>query len=175
MKTPGNSLCGLVLGLFIISVFMSCQAGQPKTAKTPPAKQAPVAASETAPAKPAAAKAEAGAQNKLVVYYFHSNARCPTCFKLESYAKSEVESDFAGAIKKGKLEWKTINVEEKGNEHFGDDYNLYTKSVIVSIVKDGKQESWKNLDQIWQLVHEEDKYREYIKNEVKACLEGKCL
>lgn len=111
----------------------------------------------------------------IVVYYLHGNARCPTCFKLETFAKSEVEADFADAIKKGTLEWKTINIEEKGNEHFGQDYKLYTKSVIISTRLGDKETSWKNLDQIWQLVHEEGKYREYIRNEVKACLDGKCL
>ena len=111
----------------------------------------------------------------LVVYYFHGNARCPTCFKLENFAKSEVEADFSDAIKKGTLEWKTVNVEESGNEHFNNDYKLYTKSVIVSTMKDGKEISWKNLDRIWQIIHDETKYREYIKNEVAACLKGKCL
>jgi hypothetical protein len=66
-------------------------------------------------------------------------------------------------------------VEESGNEHFNNDYKLYTKSVIVSTMKDGKEISWKNLDRIWQIIHDETKYREYIKNEVAACLKGKCL
>jgi hypothetical protein len=101
--------------------------------------------------------------------------RCPTCYKLEGYAKSVVELDFADAIKKGQMEWKTVNVDDKGNEHYNDDYKLYSKSVIVSTVKDGKESSWKNLDKIWELVHEEGKYREYIRNEVKACFDGKCL
>ncbi len=122
-----------------------------------------------------AGKASAKPAQSIIVYYFHGNARCPTCYKLESYAKSAVESDFADAIKKGRCEWKTVNVDETGNRHFTNDYKLYTKSVIVSTVKDGKEISWKNLDQIWQLVHEEGKYREYIRNEVKACLDGKCL
>ncbi len=54
------------------------------------------------------------ANTKIVVYYFHGNARCPTCYKLENFAKSVVETDFANAIKDGKLEWKTVNVEEPG-------------------------------------------------------------
>jgi hypothetical protein len=66
-------------------------------------------------------------------------------------------------------------VEDKGNEHFAEDYKLYTKSVIVSTQKDGKESSWKNLDQIWTLVGDQTKYMEYIRKEVKACLAGKCL
>ena len=112
---------------------------------------------------------------KLIVYYFHSTMRCPTCHKLENYAKSEIEASFPDAIKTGRLEWKIINVEEAGNEHFIDDYKLYTKSVIISTMRDGRELSWKNLDKIWQLVNDEGKYRRYIRDEVRACLEGECL
>lgn len=118
---------------------------------------------------------QAQTNNKLIVYYFHGSMRCPTCHKLENYAKSEIESSFSDEIKAGKLEWKSINVEENGNEHFTDYYKLYTKSVIVSIHKDTSESAWKNLDKIWQLVHDEQKYRQYIRDEVKACLNGTCL
>ncbi|MDD5673666.1 MAG: nitrophenyl compound nitroreductase subunit ArsF family protein [Chitinivibrionales bacterium] len=136
----------------------------------------PAAQKTTAQKKPAvAATNPAKAEQKLIVYYFHGNARCPTCFKLESLAKSVVESDFADGIKKGILEWKTVNVEDKDNEHFTRDYKLYTKSIIISVRQGDKETSFKNLDRIWQLVQNETAYREYIKKEVKACLDGKCL
>ena len=158
-----------VLGLLAIS--MSCHAGQPQ--KEQP--QTVEKQSATIPAKIDSTKSPISSNVKIIVYYFHGNARCPTCYKLENFAKSEVETDFAEAIKNGKLEWKTINVEEKGNEHFTDDYKLYTKSVIVSTAKDSKELSWKNLDKIWQLIQDEKTYRDYIAKEVKACFEGKCL
>jgi hypothetical protein len=149
--------------------FLACQAGQSKPQQKSDAKD-PAAAAPPA----ASAKASVDAHKKIIVYYFHGNARCPTCYKLENYAKTEIESGFADELKGGMLEWKTINVDEKGNEHFNDDYKLFTKSVIVSTVTDGKESSWKNLDQIWQLVYDQGKYREYIHKEIKACLEGKC-
>ena len=159
----------------MVSIFVVCQAGQPKAQKQSVTKQTAAVAVETDTAKSDTVKTSIPSTEKIIVYYFHGNMRCYTCYNLENYAKSEVESDFADAIKRGKLEWKTVNVETAGNEHFADDYKLYTKSVIISIIKDGKEVSWKNLDQIWQLVHEENKYREYIKKEVAACLAGKCL
>jgi hypothetical protein len=158
-----------VLGLLAISI--SCQAGQPKKEQTQPVEKQTSAIST----KTDGTKSPIGSNIKITVYYFHGNVRCPTCYKLENFAKSEVETDFAEAIKNEKLEWKTINVEEKGNEHFADDYKLYTKSVIVSTAQDGKELSWKNLDKIWQLVQDEKSYRNYIAKEVKACFEGKCL
>lgn len=175
MKPQNKTLYSLFLGIFLISIFVVCQAAQPKSQKPADSKQTATVAGKTDTAKADTGKAPVTKGRKIVVYYFHGNMRCPTCHALENYAKSEVESDFADAIKSGKLEWKTVNVETAGNEHFGEDYKLYTKSVIVSTLKDGKEVSWKNLDQIWQLVHNETDYREYIKREVKACLEGKCL
>jgi hypothetical protein len=170
MKHQNNSLYGLFSTIFIVFVFIACQAEQPKTQKQTATEQSATVAENTD-----SGKAPIQSKTKLIVYYFHGYQRCPTCYKLENYAKSEVENDFADAIKKGKIEWKTINVEEKGNEHFSNDYKLYTKSVIVSTINNGKESSWKNLDQIWQLVHDESTYREYIRNEVKACLQEKCL
>jgi hypothetical protein len=156
--------------LFVGQIASGCQAVQPKSEKkSVEGKNAVVAAGiDTVKSSPQT-------NDKLIVYYFHGNARCPTCYKLENYAKSVVESDFSDAIKAGKLEWKTVNVEDKGNEHFSTDYKLYTKSVIISTVKDGKESSWKNLDQIWTIVGDQSKYMDYIRQEVKACLEGKCL
>ena len=165
---------GMSLGILAISVFVVCNAAQPKSQNQSALKQTTSVAAKTDSAKATTATAIT-ANNKIVVYYFHGNARCPTCFKLENFAKSEVEADFSDAIKKGNLEWKTVNVEESGNEHFNNDYKLYTKSVIVSTIQDGKEISWKNLDRIWQIIHDETKYRSYIKNEVAACLKGKYL
>jgi hypothetical protein len=156
--------------LMFVSSHAVCQSSSSKSTK-----QSSIQSAPAIPSRADSATTKPNAVQKLIVYYFHGNARCPTCFKLENFAKSEVETDFADAIKKGNLEWKTVNVEEKGNEHFNDDYKLYTKSIIVSTIKDGKESSWKNLDQIWQLIHDDDKYRAYIRTEVKACLDGKCL
>ena len=153
-----KSLYRMFLGLLSISIFIMCNAAQPKQDK--PTSVEPAAASTKA---------------KIIVYYFHGDARCPTCFMLESLAKSEIETNFADAIKQGTLEWKTINIDTKGNEHYAQDYKLYTKSIIISTQVNNKEASWKNLDKIWQLVHEEPKYRSYIKTEVAACLAGKCL
>jgi hypothetical protein len=164
----------MFLGILAVSVFVACNAAQPKPQKQATTKQTATAAVKTDSTK-AVATTPIAANNKIVVYYLHGNARCPTCYKLENFAKSVVETDFADPIKNGKLEWKTVNVEDKGNEHYTNDYKLYTKSVIVSTQKDGKEVSWKNLDQIWQLIGDQTQYMDYIRKEVRACLEGKCL
>jgi hypothetical protein len=142
-----------------------------KTPKQEQAKSKVVASSKK---DSTAALKEKPKDEVVVVYYFHGNQRCPTCFKLEKYSNEAVQSAFADALKNGKIVWKVINVEEKGNEHYAEDYKLYTKSVIVSVVKNGEEINWKNLDKIWELVPDETKFKEYITKEVRACFEGKC-
>ena len=106
----------------------------------------------------------------VVAYYFHGAMRCPTCYKLEQYAKEVIESDFKEALGSGKLVFKAVNVDDKGNEHYAKDYKLYTKSLVLSLVKDGKETKWKNLDKIWEYVGHKKKYDEYVKTETAAFL-----
>lgn len=113
---------------------------------------------------------EIPAGNSVTVYYFHGTFRCPTCHKLEKYAKEAIESNFKNDLASGKLSFKMVNVENKSNEHFAKDYQLYTKSVVLSLTKDGKEIRYKNLDKIWEYVRNKDRYENYVRDEVAAFL-----
>lgn len=113
--------------------------------------------------------AQAGEDTKgthMIAYYFHGTMRCPTCHKLEQYSKETIETNFKDALASGKLEFKVVNVEDKGNEHFVNDYQLYTKSLVLSLVKDGKEIKWKNLDKIWEYVGDKQRFLDYAKSGV---------
>lgn len=103
---------------------------------------------------------------KVYAYYFHGSMRCSTCYKLEQYSKEAIEDNFKSELASGKLEFKVINIEEKGNVHFVNDYQLYTKALVLSLVKDGKEVKSNNLNKIWELVGNKDKFVEYIKVEL---------
>lgn len=100
----------------------------------------------------------------VIVYYFHGTFRCPTCYKLEQYSKEAIETNFKDALASGKLEFEVVNIEDKGNEHYGGDYQLYTKSLILSLIKDGKETKWINLDKIWELVGNKEIFIDYVKS-----------
>ncbi|MDD3906086.1 MAG: nitrophenyl compound nitroreductase subunit ArsF family protein [Candidatus Omnitrophica bacterium] len=117
--------------------------------------------------------AEAGGNAKgtqLIAYYFHGDMRCPTCHKLEQYSKEAIETNFKDAVASGKLEYKVVNVEDKDNEHYTGDYKLYTKSLILSLVKDGKEIKWKNMDKIWEYVGNKNRFLDYVKSAVADLL-----
>ena len=114
---------------------------------------------------------ESTVEPSLIVYYFHGTRRCVTCKKLEAYTQEAVDTAFVDELKSGALQWRSVNVDEDENKHFVDDYQLYTKTVILSRVKGGKEVEFKNLDKIWQLVRgEKEEYVKYIQDEVKAFL-----
>lgn len=105
---------------------------------------------------------------KVMAYYFHGSFRCPTCMNMEKYSREAIETNFKDDLASGKLEFKAMNVEERGNEHFVDDYKLYTKSLILSLVKDGKEVKSKNLDKIWELARNKQKFMDYVTGELNA-------
>lgn len=113
---------------------------------------------------------DASADGTVTAYYFHGTFRCPTCHKLEEYAKESIESNFKTALASGELTFKIVNVESKGNEHYANDYQLYTKSLVLSFTKDGKELRFKNLDKIWKYVRNKDRYESYVRDEVAAFL-----
>ena len=107
---------------------------------------------------------------KVIAYYFHGTMRCPTCHKLEQYSKEAIETNFKDTLASRKLEFKVVNIEDRGNEHFGKDYQLYTKSLILSLVKDGKEIKWKNMDKIWEYVGDKQRFIDYVKSGVADLL-----
>lgn len=120
--------------------------------------------------EPLQAKTVNNNSSKVIAYYFRNNFRCSNCFKIENFTKEALNKNFSKELKNGKLVYKVINFEEDPNKHFIEDYQLYTKSVILSKIKDGKQIEWKNLDKIWVLLGDQDKFQEYIKAETTKFL-----
>jgi len=116
--------------------------------------------------------AEDKAAGKVIAYYFHGAFRCATCTNMEKFAREAVETNFKDALRSGELEFKAVNVEEKGNEHFVKDYQLYTKSLILSLVKDGKEVTSKNLDKIWEYSRDQQKFIDYVTSEIHAFMKG---
>lgn len=117
------------------------------------------------------ARAQKQLAEKVVVYYFHTTARCVSCHKIEQYTKETLESSFSDAMTSGKIDFQMLNTEDPENRHFVQDYQLYTKSVVLSKVKDGKEIEFKNLDKIWNLLGNKEKFSEYIKLETQDFLE----
>ena len=124
-------------------------------------------ASQGAPASPAATPARA----KVVAYYFHGNYRCVSCRKLESVSHLAVINGFPEELKRGDVQWATINVEQRGNEHFVSDYGLSWRSLVIVRFRNGRQVEYKNLIKAWELLRNDEALRRYVQSEVQAYLQ----
>lgn len=109
--------------------------------------------------------------HKVVAYYFHGNQRCVSCRKIEAYTKASIDSAFANDLKAGDLEWRVVNTDSSQNEHYLEYYKMYTKSVILSDIHDGKEVRWKNLEKVWELLGDQKEFAEYIKGELTPFLD----
>lgn len=127
-------------------------------------------AAENAPKEAPAFVAPSVHRHRVVAYYFHTTYRCASCRTLEAWAREAVESAFAEELKDGRLVWKTVNIEVKGNEHFVKDYALYTKSLVLVNEVRGRAPAWKNLEKVWQLLGRKEAYFRYVQAETRAYL-----
>jgi len=117
-----------------------------------------------------AAPDDAKAAGKVVAYYFHGNARCATCRKIEAYSEEAIRSAFESKLADGRLEWRAVNVDESENKHFVRDFQLVTKSVVLVEYSDDEVVRWENLKDVWQLVRNKDRFVDYVQTQTRGFL-----
>jgi len=116
------------------------------------------------------AETRAPLPNRVVVYYFHRTLRCDTCLKFEAYTDETLRSSFKKELDGGELEWRVVNLDEPGNEHFVDDYFITESSVVAVEFRLGEQADWTNLDAIWGLVGDKAAFLSFIRRETEVRL-----
>nr|WP_246325375.1 nitrophenyl compound nitroreductase subunit ArsF family protein [Dissulfurirhabdus thermomarina] len=109
------------------------------------------------------------AERKVVVYYFHTAYRCPTCRTLERLSREAVSEGFAAELADGRLAFRSVDVTRPEDRHFVDDFRLYTKSLVL-VEEGGPAPRWKNLARIWDLVREPAAFKHYVQQEVRTFL-----
>jgi len=115
----------------------------------------------------------ADTQGKYIAYYFHTTQRCVTCRKIEALSREAVLNSFAKDLKNGTLVFLTVNVEELQNQHFIQDFQLYTKSLVITKMAGNKTERFRNLPKVWELVYSPADFTQYVKTEISSFMVGK--
>ena len=170
MKTLIKILALMILFMLATTAF----SGITMANEEPPAEiqDMQTAESDSTEAKTDSTKAETPPEisNKVIAYYFHSTRRCASCKKIEAYSREAIESGFAEALESGELELLILNTDEPEYKHFLEDYELYTKSLVLSKIDDGEETEWKNLDKVWRLLGDKNSFMEYVQTEVQSFL-----
>lgn len=121
-------------------------------------------------ASPGNASGTETAADGLVVYYFHSNTRCPTCQSIESQAKNVVQADFAAQVASGEIVWKVLNYEQLANAELAKKFDIQVPVVVLARMRAGKIEEWNRLDEVWGLFSDKPAFAKYVRDEIAQML-----
>ena len=77
--------------------------------------------------------------SKIEVLDFHSTHRCMTCNAIEANTKYTLNTYFAKELKEDKIIFQVINVGEKKNEKIAEKFEASGTSLILNVIKKGKE------------------------------------
>jgi hypothetical protein len=106
----------------------------------------------------------------VIATYFHNTTRCVTCLAIERLAKKTIEAAFASDLASGRLVWRSLNMEERENEHYAIDYKLPYPSLVLAEMDGEREIRFKLLGETWNLIHKEPRFIAYIESELRAFL-----
>ncbi len=108
----------------------------------------------------------------LVVYYFDGDFHCRTCDSFETFTREVLQSDFASELRQGRLQWQVVNVDRPPERHFVRDYALISRTIVLATFHQGRQVRWRKLDRIWDLVDDQRRFKQYIRDETRIELDA---
>jgi hypothetical protein len=109
--------------------------------------------------------------HQVIAYYFHGAKRCTTCRAIEAGSLAALRDAYADQFADGRLVWRVVQYDTEENEHFIDEFGLFSASLVLVDMQDGEQQDWKMLDKVWQLVSDEDALAAYVRDEAGKYLE----
>ncbi|SDI44388.1 hypothetical protein SAMN04488540_101419 [Ferrimonas sediminum] len=113
-----------------------------------------------------------GPDQQLTVYYFHGRARCSSCLKIEALTREAVEKGWPELVHQGQVELRSINVDEAENRHYIEDFQLVTRSVVVTLTQPDSERQWRRLDAVWQLFDNRQAFFRYLYGETGLLVSG---
>lgn len=117
---------------------------------------------------PSESSAPALPASGVVVTYFTTDVRCPSCHKIEELTRNAVAAEFPQAVAAGEVLFRVINTDRPENAHFVKDYSLVSKTVIVAARKDGRETGFTNLQDVWLKLNDPADFTRYIAEAVRA-------
>ncbi|NLX15288.1 MAG: hypothetical protein GXY44_16795 [Phycisphaerales bacterium] len=119
---------------------------------------------------PAPAEKEGAVQPSgpgVIAYYFHRTVRCPSCLMIEELSRQAIETGFVPALADGQLAWRVIDIEQAGNKHFVEDFDLTEPSLVLVHKQPGQPAVWKILDATWDHLDDPAALQRYVQTELE--------
>lgn len=111
---------------------------------------------------PAGPSVPAGCRSKVVVHYFHRKVRCRECLAVEDLSKRIVAEEFQELVASGRLEFRSVLLDDPDNWHYVDEFLLTSPSLVIAETRDSGVVRWKKLDAVWDLIGTPSELRSYV-------------
>jgi hypothetical protein len=108
--------------------------------------------------------------SQVVMTYFLLGKRCASCRKIEAFTRATAEKDFADELADHRLVFRVINTDEPAYRHFLKDYQLTSKTVILSHRLNGSETEWMDMEKVWDLLDDEAAFRTYLGTQIRSYL-----
>jgi hypothetical protein len=107
----------------------------------------------------------------VVVYYFHSEQKCYECETIKAWTVEAMAGHFKGELADGRVSWRTVNIDNRANEHFVKEYKLKGLTLVVARMEGGRVVGWKKLDGVWDTLGDKGRFEAYVASEVGRTLD----
>jgi hypothetical protein len=109
--------------------------------------------------------------NGLVVYYFHSSVRCPSCRAIESGTKEVLDTYYAAQLGREEIEWKVLNFTKPSGAVLALKFEVKDPVVVLARVKDNEVcDGWRRLDKVMALAQDKPALVDYVRAEIEGML-----
>lgn len=97
-------------------------------------------------------------KTRYTAIYFHATHRCPTCETIEEYAHDALNSE----IEQGNIAWKVADYTTEENKQIVEQCEVFTSTVVLLDVQDGKVIRWKNLEDVWNYTSDKTAFTSFM-------------
>ena len=77
--------------------------------------------------------------SKIEVIDFYGTHRCVTCKAIEANTKYTLDTYFKDAVKAGKIEFKTVNVDKEENYDLAEKFEATGTALFINVINNGKE------------------------------------
>ncbi|MCI2227697.1 nitrophenyl compound nitroreductase subunit ArsF family protein [Polaribacter sp. MSW13] len=106
--------------------------------------------------------------SKIEVIDFHSTHRCMTCKAIEANTKYTLDTYFSKELKEDKVTFQVINVDEKANEKIAEKFEASGTSLILNVIKNGKETQINLTDFAFMEGNNKDLFSKELKAKIEA-------
>ncbi len=98
------------------------------------------------------------AETQFSAVYFHAPHRCPTCRNIEIFSHEALTPE----IEAGTLAWQIADYTADDNASLVDQFKVFTSTVVLVEVQDGKVVRRKNLEEVWNHTSDQADFTAFI-------------